>query len=149
MSRAYPSVKARNVAPMPGQDLAGARVLIVTAEFRRATSWREALLRRHFAVAIACTEQTARALAAGSLHDILVLDLTDPLCDGLTLCRQLRAAGVMSPILMLHPQGSPDDLLAGFDAGTDAYLCGSFSPEELLAQIGALWRRRKSGERST
>ncbi len=148
MSPAHPSANAKSVAPMPGRDLAGARVLIVTGEFRRATSWREALLRRHCAVAIACADQTARTLAARGLHDVIVLDLADPLFDGLTFCRQLRVDGVLLPILMLHPHGTLNDLLAGFDAGTNSYLCGSFSREELLAQIGALWRRRKASERT-
>jgi two-component system response regulator MprA len=106
------------------------------------------MLRRHFTDAIACVDQTARALAVSGLADVLVLDLADPLFDGLTLCRQLRADGVIVPILMLHPHGTLDDLLAGFDAGTDAYLRGSFSSAELLAQIGVLWRRRKSSERT-
>jgi DNA-binding response OmpR family regulator len=134
---------------MHGRDLVGARVLIVTGEFCRAAGWRTALLRRRFAVAIACADRTARMLAATGLYDVLVLDLADPLFDGLALCRQLRVDGVMSPILMVHPHGTPDDLLAGFDAGADAYLRGSFSREELLGQIGALWRTRKYGESTT
>ena len=148
MSHAHQSANGESAVPMPGRDVAGARVLIVTAEVRRATRWREALLRRHFTVAIACVDQTARALAVSGLADVLVLDLADPLFDRLALCRQLRADGVIAPILMLHPYGTLDDLLAGFDAGTDAYLRGSFSAEELLAQIGALGRRRKFSERT-
>ena len=149
MSLIHPPANATGVAPMRRRDMAWARVLIVTGEVCQATAWRAALVRRHFAATIACTDQTACTLAARGLHDVLVLDLADPLFDGLALCRQLRVEGVRSPILMLHPHGTLENLLAGFDAGADAYLCGPFSCEELLAQIGALWRRHKSGGRTT
>jgi DNA-binding response OmpR family regulator len=136
----------KRVPPASGHESARPRVLIVTSEFRRANRWRATLLRRHFAVAIVRGDETVRAPATGGFADVILLDLTDAAFDGLALCRRLRADGVTLPILMLHMDGTLDDLLAGFEAGADAYLRGWYGREELPAQIGALWRRHASGE---
>ena len=85
---------------------------------------------------------TVGSLAASGCFDVIVLDLTDSCDAGLSLCRRLRAAGVPSPVLMLHPLGGKDDLLDAFEAGTDAYMCGPIEDAELLCQIGTLYRRR-------
>jgi DNA-binding response OmpR family regulator len=118
-----------------------ARVLIVTTEYYRIAAWRAALLRKHFAVAIAQSHEDARRLVADGLPDVLLLDLGDPALDGLLLCRQLRADGITLPVLMAHTLGTLEDLLDGFEAGADDYLRGWFEPAELLGHIGALYWR--------
>lgn len=81
-------------------------------------------------------------LASSGCFDVIVLDLEDSFDGGLSLCRRIRAVGVTSPVLMVCPKGGQDHLLEAFEAGTDAYLCGSVEDAELLCQIGMLYRRR-------
>ena len=64
-----------------------------------------------------------------------------PLKDGHTLCRELRAGGCRTPILMLTARGTVDDRVAGLDCGADDYLTKPFDFKELLARLRALRRR--------
>jgi two-component system copper resistance phosphate regulon response regulator CusR len=74
-------------------------------------------------------------------YDLIVLDVLLPERDGFAVCRELRARGNATPILMLTARAAVDDRLTGFDAGADDYLTKPFSFRELLARIRALLRR--------
>lgn len=73
--------------------------------------------------------------------DLIVLDLMLPNVDGLEICRQLRAAQVYTPILMLTARDSEADRIIGLEMGADDYLTKPFSIRELQARIKALLRR--------
>jgi two-component system, OmpR family, response regulator MprA len=73
--------------------------------------------------------------------DALLLDVTMPVVDGLTVCRVLRAEGNRVPILMLTARAATGDRIAGLDAGADDYLPKPFDLGELLARVRALLRR--------
>jgi two-component system response regulator MprA len=73
--------------------------------------------------------------------DLVVLDILMPRLDGLEACRQLRAAGDRTPILMLTARDAVGDRVEGLDAGADDYLVKPFALDELLARIRALLRR--------
>jgi two-component system copper resistance phosphate regulon response regulator CusR len=70
-----------------------------------------------------------------------VLDVLLPQRDGFEVCRELRARGNATPVLMLTARAAIDDRITGFDAGADDYLTKPFSFRELLARIRALLRR--------
>jgi DNA-binding response OmpR family regulator len=72
---------------------------------------------------------------------VIVLDILLPGMDGLTVCRELRARGNRSPILILTARDTVDDRVTGLDAGADDYLTKPFALKELLARIRALTRR--------
>ncbi|GIU02621.1 response regulator transcription factor [Shewanella algidipiscicola] len=74
-------------------------------------------------------------------YDLLVLDLSLPGLDGLTLCQQLRAEQNMLPIVMLTARDTLDDKLHGFDAGADDYLVKPFALPELWSRIQAVLKR--------
>ncbi len=82
----------------------------------------------------------ARALADDP-PDVLLLDWMLPGLDGLTVCRQLRAVGVTTPVLVLTARGEVRDRIHGLDAGADDYLAKPFDLDELLARLRALHRR--------
>ncbi len=88
--------------------------------------------------------QTA-AEAAAALKErafaTIVLDLGLPDRDGLDLCRDFRAAGVETPVLMLTARETLADTLDGFRSGADDYLAKPFAFEELLARLNVLARR--------
>jgi two-component system, OmpR family, response regulator MprA len=80
------------------------------------------------------------AVRAGE-PDAMILDVSMPRMDGLQACRQLRADGVILPVLMLTARDSVGDRVAGLDAGADDYLVKPFALQELLARLRALLRR--------
>jgi DNA-binding response OmpR family regulator len=72
---------------------------------------------------------------------LLVLDLMLPGEDGLAVCRRLRGAGEMVPIIMLTAKGEDVDRIVGLEMGADDYLPKPFNPRELVARIHAVLRR--------
>jgi DNA-binding response OmpR family regulator len=74
-------------------------------------------------------------------YQLVILDLMLPDTDGLTLCRNIRAAGDYIPILMLTAKTTELDRVLGLEVGADDYLTKPFSIPELLARIKALFRR--------
>ena len=76
-------------------------------------------------------------------YDVLLLDLGLPGIDGLETLRRVRAAGWLSPILVLTARDSVQDRVAGLETGADDYLCKPFAPAELVARVRALVRRRE------
>lgn len=75
--------------------------------------------------------------------DVLVLDLTLPDRDGLTVLGEIRDSGSRIPVLILTARDSVEERVAGLDGGADDYLAKPFSHAELLARIRALIRRRE------
>ena len=99
---------------------------------------RAVLLRGHFSARLTNSDEAVAAMQAGDTPNVVVLDLADPTFDGLALCRTLRAMKVGCAIVMLHPHGTLDNLLDGYEAGTDAYLTGRIDYNELFDRIDAL-----------
>jgi DNA-binding response OmpR family regulator len=77
-------------------------------------------------------------------HDLIILDLGLPGRNGLDISRELRDAGVKTPILILTAQDSTEMKVKGLDSGADDYLTKPFAFAEMLARIRALQRRTLS-----
>lgn len=84
--------------------------------------------------------QTAKTLP----FDVILLDVMLPGMDGFEVCRRLRAAKVMTPILIITARDTLEDKLAGLDGGADDYIVKPFQVAELLARVRALLRRGSS-----
>ena len=97
-----------------------------------------------YAVDLAVDGEQALYRAAVNEYDAVVLDVMLPVKDGHAVCRELRASGFRTPILMLTARGSVDDRVAGLDCGADDYLIKPFDFKELLARLRALLRRPES-----
>jgi heavy metal response regulator len=74
-------------------------------------------------------------------YDCIILDVMLPFIDGLTLLKNIRAMGILTPVLLLTARDSIEDRVRGLDSGGDDYLVKPFSFDELLARIRALLRR--------
>ncbi len=72
--------------------------------------------------------------------DLMLLDVSMPNVDGLTVCRKIRASGHATPVLMLTARHEVPDRVAGLDAGADDYVVKPFALEELLARVRARLR---------
>ncbi len=77
-------------------------------------------------------------------HDLVILDIMLPKMDGFEVCKQLRQAGVATPILMLTAKSQEIDKVLGLELGADDYVTKPFSPRELLARVKAILRRVKT-----
>lgn len=75
-------------------------------------------------------------------YDLIILDVRMPEVDGFEVCRQLRDAGDLTPILMLTARAQPDDVVYGLKLGADDYVVKPFDLAELLARVESLLRRR-------
>ena len=100
-------------------------------------------------VHIAGDGNTGLKLAREGEYDVVVLDLMLPGLDGLSVCQQLRSAGMQIPVLMLTAKDLLDDKVAGFEAGADDYLIKPFSLVELAARLKALVRRQTTSAAPT
>lgn len=81
-----------------------------------------------------------------SAYELILLDRMLPHVDGLTILRQLRAAGNDIPVILLTALGEVDDRITGLDTGADDYLVKPFAFEELLARIRCIRRRPRVWE---
>jgi two-component system, OmpR family, response regulator len=117
------------------------RALVVEDEAKMAALIRRGLVEEGYAADIARTGEEAVWMARATPYDAIVLDVMLPGRDGLSVCRDLREAGVWSPILMLTARDGVEDRVAGLDSGADDYLTKPFSFAELLARLRALVRR--------
>ena len=73
--------------------------------------------------------------------DLVILDVMLPGLDGLRVCEDIRAAGLITPILMLTAKGQTADKVAGLKIGADDYVTKPFDMQELIARVEALLRR--------
>jgi len=117
------------------------RILVVEDEPRMANVIARGLREQSYAVDVAQTGNDGLYQSSINDYDLILLDVLLPERDGFEVCRELRARGSATPILMLTARAAVDDRLTGFDAGADDYLTKPFSFRELLARVRALLRR--------
>ncbi|WBU89124.1 response regulator transcription factor [Cellulophaga omnivescoria] len=84
--------------------------------------------------------ETGLSLALENDYDLILLDLTLPIMDGIEVCKKLRAKK-NTPVIMLTAKSEEIDRVLGLEIGADDYLTKPFSIRELLARIKAVLRR--------
>jgi two-component system OmpR family response regulator len=76
-------------------------------------------------------------------YDLCILDVMMPVKDGYTLAREIRMTNAEIPIIFLTAKSLKEDIIEGFKAGADDYICKPFSMEELLFRVEAVIRRTR------
>jgi DNA-binding response OmpR family regulator len=117
------------------------RILLVEDEPRMAQVVAKGLRENSYAVDIAVDGPAALYQTSINDYDLILLDVLLPGADGFKVCRELRARGDATPVLMLTARATVDDRITGLDAGADDYLTKPFAFGELLARARALLRR--------
>jgi DNA-binding response OmpR family regulator len=121
------------------------RVLVIEDDAAVARVVARALEAAEYAVDISdnATEGTERAL--NHQYDAILLDLELPDRDGMDVVRSLRAAGCVTPILIMTGRDDDEHVVRGLDAGADDYLLKPVSSDVLKARVRAAIRRGGSG----
>ena len=117
-------------------------VLVVDDEATVRQALERALSLEGFAVATAAGGREALAAVAEHPPAVMVLDVTMPDLDGVSVVRKLRADGVDVPVCILSARDEVTDRVSGLQAGADDYLVKPFAIAELSARLHALLRRR-------
>jgi DNA-binding response OmpR family regulator len=118
-----------------------ARILIVEDERDIALVLKNDLAFEGYAVEAVHDGQSGLDRARTGAFDLILLDVMLPKKDGFAVCRELRAAGVHTPVLMLTARAQEADKILGLEWGADDYVTKPFSPLELRARVRAMLRR--------
>lgn len=119
------------------------KILIVEDEQHLAEGLRFNLEAEGFAAELVTDGQAALDVLAKKKFDAVVLDVMLPVKDGFEVAAAMREGGDHTPVLMLTALGRPEDVLKGFEAGTDDYLAKPFDLAVFVARLRALLRRRE------
>lgn len=117
------------------------KLLIIEDEDHLAEGLRFNLEADGYEAVIADNGETGLELAAANKFGAIVLDVMLPGIDGFDVARELRHRGDYTPILMLTALGRPEDVIKGFEAGTDDYLPKPFDLKVFIARVNGLIRR--------
>jgi len=117
-------------------------VLVVEDNADLAYGLRNNLEIEGYAVEIAGDGATGLQRARDASPDLVILDLMLPQMDGFRVLRELRAANVTMPVLILTARGEESDKVRGLKLGADDYVTKPFGLLELLARVEALLRRK-------
>jgi DNA-binding response OmpR family regulator len=120
------------------------RVLVVEDERKVLRSLERGLQAEGYEVATASTGEAGHGLATTQHFDCLILDVLLPGLDGLHVLKEVRAAGITVPVLILTARDAVEDRVIGLDAGADDYLVKPFAFAELLARLRVLLRRGRA-----
>ena len=118
------------------------RVLVVEDDDRIRDELRRALERAGYQVAGAADLATARALLLEGCA-LVLLDLGLPDGDGLELCREMRAAGNDTPVVIATARDANHQRIHGLDVGADDYVVKPFDVDVLLARLRSVLRRSR------
>ena len=121
------------------------KVLVVEDDPKIAAAVKRGLEAEGFRVEVAADGDEGWWRASEGAYDLVVLDIMLPRRNGYVVCRDLREAGVWTPILMLTAKDGDLDEAEALDTGADDYLSKPFSFPVLLARVRALLRRSGRG----
>jgi two-component system OmpR family response regulator len=116
-------------------------ILVVEDDASTAAFLADGLTQAGYAVERAADGRAGLARATEGAFDLLIADRMLPELDGLAMVSALRAAGIVTPTLILSALATVDNRVDGLKAGADDYLCKPFSFAELSARVEALVRR--------
>ena len=125
------------------------KILIIEDEAHIADGLRFNIEAEGHEAEIAADGEAGLAMAGAGVYDAIVLDVMLPGISGFDVARTLRTDQDFTPILMLTARSRPEDVLKGFEAGTDDYLPKPFDLDIFLARLNGLLRRREWSRRET
>lgn len=120
------------------------KVLVVEDDESHVLALTIGLEREGLAVTVVRDGRDAIATAEQVVPDVILLDLMLPGIGGIDICRELRARGIDTPIIIVSSKITELDVVVGIEVGADDYVGKPYRMRELVARISALLRRRRS-----
>jgi heavy metal response regulator len=120
------------------------RILVVEDEKKVASFIKRGLEEDYYSVDTALDGKEGSRLSLEEEYDLIILDIMLPFKDGISILKDIRAANISTPVLMLTAKDEVADKVLGLDSGADDYLPKPFAFDELLARVRALLRRNAS-----
>ncbi|MBI5969666.1 MAG: response regulator transcription factor [Deltaproteobacteria bacterium] len=117
------------------------RILVIEDEKKVSAFIKRGLEQESYAVDVVGDGIEGMHYAEMNQYDVIVLDIMLPKKSGLETLKDLKAAGIKAPVILLTARDTVDDRVKGLDIGADDYLTKPFAFEELLARIRVLMRR--------
>ena len=117
------------------------RILVVEDEPPIASGLEDDLKLEGYEVEVVSDGETASRRAREQSFDLIILDVMLPHKDGFEVCRELRRAGLRTPVILLTAKTQESDKVLGLELGADDYVTKPFSPRELRARVKAALRR--------
>jgi DNA-binding response OmpR family regulator len=117
------------------------RILIVEDEPQLARGLENDLKLEGYEVEVSRDGEAASQCALERAFDLIILDVMLPKKDGFEVCRELRRAGLRTPVILLTAKTQESDKVLGLELGADDYVTKPFSPRELRARVKAALRR--------
>jgi DNA-binding response OmpR family regulator len=119
------------------------RILIVEDEEKLAEGVKKGLELKGYTVDWLAEGEKARTrmMLYRDEYDLVLLDLMLPGVDGATICKDVREAGVTTPIIVLTARDETEMKVDLLNLGADDYIAKPFSFDELVARINAILRR--------
>ena len=118
------------------------QILVVEDEKRLAEALKQILTEQKYMTDVVYDGIDGFDYGASGIYDLIILDIMLPGKDGYQVAYELRKNKIDTPILMLTAKDSIPDKVSGLNSGADDYMTKPFAPEELLARIKALTRRK-------
>ena len=117
------------------------RILVVEDEPKLAMCLEDDLKLEGYDVEVQGDGESASRRAREGEFDLIILDVMLPKKDGFEVCRELRRAGLRTPVILLTAKTQESDKVLGLELGADDYVTKPFSPRELRARVKAMLRR--------
>ena len=117
-------------------------ILIVEDEKRLADALHQILLEQKYMADVVHDGKDGLAYAESGIYDCIILDVMLPSMNGFEIVSALRRKNITTPVLMLTAKDAISDKVRGLDSGADDYMTKPFSPDELLARLRVVTRRK-------
>lgn len=118
------------------------RVLFIDDDVRSSQTVSELLKKNRFGVDKSFSGEEGLKYALSGNHDIIILENKLPDMDGMSLVQKIRNAGIGVPVMFLSEKVESKDIVGGLYAGADDYLTKPYNPDEFIARVYALTRRK-------
>lgn len=118
------------------------KLLLVEDEKQLSEALTQILKKNKYSVDAVLDGESGLDCSLTGIYDVILLDIMLPKMNGLEVLKHMRSQGISTPVLLLTAKGEVSDKVKGLDLGADDYLAKPFSPDELLARLRAICRRK-------